>query len=516
MNRFGIPYTTLQDCFNHHGLYYRDRVAVICGEESITWGELNRRMNRVGNGLIQRGIGKNHKVCTLLPSAIDALEIMYGITKSGAAMVPLSALTQPETLRLLINDSDAIAIFAGPGMDALIDPIRSELTNIKPENFISVGFEKEGWVSFKNFTSEASDKDPVVKYDQGDQGLILYTSGTTGTPKGALFNHHGRYIWTLELSLVLGMTKDTKALVGTPLYHSATMSLTQPTLLAGGTLVLMPQFDPEGWIKLAEKEKPTHGFLVPTQWSMIMDHPEINDYDLSHFKCLFSTGSTLAPKMKTAIIERFGNVLVEIYGNSEGFATFLDPDSMLTKVASIGRPGHSTYCRIVGDDGQEVPWGESGEIVGHTSTMFRGYYKKPELDEESIWLDASGRTYIRTGDMGKYDDEGFLYILDRKKDMIISGGVNIYASDIEKILKLHPDVMDAAVVAIPHEKWGETPLALVIRREGAQVSEKDLMEWTNLRLAKYQRVNSVEFRDEFPRNALLKVLKKQLRDPYWK
>ncbi|WP_083453378.1 class I adenylate-forming enzyme family protein [Desulfatitalea tepidiphila] len=515
MNRFGIPYFTLQDCFNHHGLHYADRVALICGEDSITWGELNRRMNRVGNSLIQRGIGKGDKVCTLLPSAISTVEIMYGITKSGAAMVPLSALSQPETLRLLINDSDASAIFVGPEMEALIDPIRKKLINIKPGYFISVGFEKEGWVSYEDFTWEVSDKDPVVKYDNEDHGLILYTSGTTGTPKGALFTHCGRYIWTLELTAFFGITDTSKTLVSTPLYHSASMSIMQPTLLKGGTIIIIPQFDPEGWMKVAEKERPTHSFLVPTQFGVIMNHPKIRDYDIANFKCIFSTGSTLMPEMKKAIIKRFGNVLFEIYGNTEGISTCLDPANMLRKVASVGKPMHCMDFRIIDDSGQELPWGEYGEIIGFGTTMFRGYYKRRDLDEESMWMDKRGYTFIKTGDMGKYDEEGFLYIVDRKKDMIISGGVNIYASDIESVLKMHPDVVDAAVIAIPHQKWGETPLSLVIRREGSHVSEEDLKEWLNSRLAKYQQVSAIEFRKEFPRNALLKVIKKQLRDPYW-
>lgn len=515
MNGFKVPCWTLQDCFNHHGLHFAEKIALICGEDSLTWGELNRRMNRVGNGLIKRGIGKNDKVCTLLPSTISTIEIMFGITKSGAAMVPLSGLAQPETLRLLINDSEAIAIFVGQGMDALIDPIRNDLTNIELKNFISVGFEKEGWVSYKDFISEVSDEDPRVEYDHEDHGLILYTSGTTGSPKGALFTHHGRYLWTIELTVIFGITKDSKTLVSTPLYHSGTMMVMQPTLAEGGTLVIMPQFDPKEWMKLSEKEKPTHAFLVPTQYGVIMNHPKINDYDMADFQCLTSTGSTLMPEMKKMIIERFGNVLLEVYGNTEGLACCLDPGNMLRKVAAVGKPRHCHDFRIVDEDGHELPWGESGEIVAYGATMFRGYYKKLDLDAESMWVDERGRIFHRTGDMGKYDEEGFLYILDRKKDIIISGGVNIYASDIEKALKLHPDVLDAAAIAVPHEKWGETPLALVIRRRGAQLSEEDIMEWVNSRLAKYQRVSSVEFRDEFPRNALLKVLKKQLRDPYW-
>jgi acyl-CoA synthetase (AMP-forming)/AMP-acid ligase II len=220
--------------------------------------------------------------------------------------------------------------------------------------------------------------------------------------------------------------------------------------------------------------------------------------------------------LKRRILEKLGPGLLELYGLTEGVGTTLKPEDMEEKTGSVGTPIGSTDMRIIDDEGRELPVGEIGEIVGYSPIMMKGYLNRPEATAEIIWRDERGRTYIRTGDMGRFDQDGFLYILDRKRDMIVSGGLNVFASDIEEIFLQHPEVLDVAVIAIPHQKWGETPLALVRHRPGAATTEDGLKEWANSRLAKHQRVNAVEFRDEdFPRNALGKVLKRELRQPYW-
>ena len=203
---------------------------------------------------------------------------------------------------------------------------------------------------------------------------------------------------------------------------------------------------------------------------------------------------------------------MELYGLTEGVGTTLKPEEIRTKTGSVGTPISGTEIRIIDDDGNEVAPGEPGEIVGSGTGGMEGYHNRPDATQEIIWRDKLGRSFIRTGDMGRFDEDGFLYILDRKKDMIISGGINVFASDIEEVLLQHPDVRDVAIIAVPHEKWGETPLALVIRNESVEGSEADIMEWANAKLAKHQKVRKLEFRDEdFPRNALGKVQKARLR-----
>jgi acyl-CoA synthetase (AMP-forming)/AMP-acid ligase II len=228
-----------------------------------------------------------------------------------------------------------------------------------------------------------------------------------------------------------------------------------------------------------------------------------------------SAGSPLRLQTKQEVIKRFSGELLELWGLTEGAATTLKPEDMERKMESVGIPLVGWDMAIINDQGQELPRGEVGEIVAFSSWIMPEYYKLPEKTAEAIWLDKQGRTFLKTGDMGKIDEDGFLYILDRKKDMIISGGINIFASDIEEVLSRHPKIRDDAVIGIPHPKWGETPVAIVILKEGMSTSEDEIMEWVNAKLAKYQRVSMVQFRDtDFPRNALGKVLKRELREAY--
>jgi acyl-CoA synthetase (AMP-forming)/AMP-acid ligase II len=254
--------------------------------------------------------------------------------------------------------------------------------------------------------------------------------------------------------------------------------------------------------------------MVPTQYIVTLAHSKFDDYDLGSLEVTLSAGSPLRLDTKKEILERFGPGLHELYGCSEGTATMLKPERMLDKFASVGTPVLGFDMRVVGDDDTELPWGETGEIVGYGAGLMKEYYKRPEETAAAIWRGPGGRSYVRTGDIGRFDADGFLYIVDRKKDMIISGGFNVFPTDIEAVLGGHDDVLDVTVIGIAHEKWGETPLALVIRAEGAASSAEELKDWANARLAKPQRLSGLEFREDFPRNVLGKVLKRELRAEY--
>ncbi len=256
--------------------------------------------------------------------------------------------------------------------------------------------------------------------------------------------------------------------------------------------------------------------MVPTQYIVTMDVAEFDHFDLSSLKTLLSAGAPLRADTKAHMLRRFGGGVYELYGLTEGIATRLRPEEMESKLSSVGTTIFGGDIRIIDEAGRELPRGEAGEIVGYSSALMRGYYKRPEETSAAVWKDEAGRAYLRTGDVGKLDDDGFLYILDRKKDMILSGGVNVFPKDIEETVARHPEVADVAVIGVPHDKWGETPLALIIRRPGSSLTAEELTQWANGRLAKHQRLSGVEFRDELPRNALGKVLKKDLREPYWR
>ncbi len=285
-----------------------------------------------------------------------------------------------------------------------------------------------------------------------------------------------------------------------------------PTVDAGATTVLMTEFGSRSFLETVERERCTHTFMVPTQLSLVLADPTFDAHDLSSLKIVVSAAAPLRPDTKREILRRMTRGLMELYGMTEGVGTVLVPEEMERKIESVGRPIPGTEIRIIDEDGKELAPGEVGEIVGHSPGVMRGYYKKPKETEALLWRDTEGRVFLRTGDVGRLDEDGFLYILDRKKDMILSGGINVYACDLEAVLReASGRRLEAAAIAIPHEKWGETPLVLVVRREGATATEEAIMTWGNSRLGKHQRASRVELREALPRNALGKVLKRELR-----
>jgi acyl-CoA synthetase (AMP-forming)/AMP-acid ligase II len=279
---------------------------------------------------------------------------------------------------------------------------------------------------------------------------------------------------------------------------------------------MLPAFEPEPFLRAVASERASHIFLVPTQYQTLLDHPAFAGSDLSSLQVMISMGSTLPLPLKHRILDEMGPGLMELYGLTEGLATILKPEDVVRKTGSVGPPLAGTDIRIIDDDGDELPWGEPGEIVGASTGMMKCYLNRPDATAEAVWLNEYGEPMIRSGDIGRFDEDGFLYILDRKKDMIVTGGANVFASDIEEVLIQHPDVYEAAVIAVPHPKWIETPLALVRPRPGSDPDPEEIKTWVNQRVGKVQRVSAVElYTEEFPRNALGKLLKRQLREPYW-
>jgi acyl-CoA synthetase (AMP-forming)/AMP-acid ligase II len=312
---------------------------------------------------------------------------------------------------------------------------------------------------------------------------------------------------------LFGYGIDAVAIISTPLYSNTTLVSFFPTLALGGTAVLMKKFDATKFLDLAEKHRATHAMLVPVQYSRIMALPDFYEHDLSSFRMKFSTSAPFKAGLKADILKRWPGGLVEYYGMTEGGGTcILAAHEFPEKLHTVGRPSEGHDIRLIDESGREVPAGEVGEVVGHSPAMMNGYHNQPEKSAEAEWRDETGKRFIRTGDVGRFDADGFLTLMDRRKDMIISGGFNIYPSDIEAIVASHPDVAEASVVGVPSEAWGETPVAFVVVRDAAQVSPEALREWANSRLGKTQRLHALETVDALPRSAIGKVLKRELRD----
>ncbi len=516
MEKFETPFISITDAIASHAKWRPGKTAIICGDQRRTWSEYNGAVTRVANGLVAAGLRRGDKVSVLMTNSIEMPEIMMGAVKAGGVTVPLSVMGAAESLAAMINDSDSRFVFVDASLAPVIDSIRGGLLNIPPESFFVIGSEVEGWTNYQEWRDGFPDAPPRISLTPDDDFNLIYSSGTTGAPKGIAHTHYARQHSAYILAIEFRFDLNSIALITTAFFSNATWMMMLPSLAIGSTMVVMPRFDPKEFLALVERERCTHTFMVPTQYIAILSAPEFDGFDLSSLKTLLSTGAPLRDDTKTQMLRKFGGGVYELYGLTEGIATTLKPEEMEGKLSSVGTTVFGGDIRIIDEAGGELPRGEAGEIVGYSSALMRGYYKKPEETSAAVWKDEAGRSYLRTGDIGKLDEDGFLYILDRKKDMIISGGVNVFPKDIEEIVARHPEVADVAVIGIPHDKWGETPLALVIKRPGSSLGAEDLKRWANERLAKHQRISGVEFRDELPRNALGKVLKKELREPYWR
>jgi acyl-CoA synthetase (AMP-forming)/AMP-acid ligase II len=430
-------------------------------------------------------------------------------------VVPLSGLLTGEQLAVLIDDSDSVMLIASADVQPRVEPVRAQLDQVREGGFVLLGGAADGWRRLEELLAGASDAQPNVRYRMADDFNIIYSSGTTGLPKGIVQTHRPRQHWSYSNAIELDFTASSRALATTPLYSNGTFLMVLPALFVGATLVVLPSFSPRGFLETVARERITHTFMVPPQFIAILAEPDLREYDLSSLSVMLSGGSPLRQDTKAAVLEKLGTGLYEMYGFSEGFATLIRPHQHAAKFGSVGTPVLGYEYRILDAEGNVLPRGEIGEIAGYGGGQMKEYYKRPDATAEIVWKDERGRMFLRSGDIGRQDEDGFLYILDRKKDMIISGGFNVFPADIETVMGEHPGVLDVTVVGIPDDKWGETALALVIPSEGASATEEEIRAWTNERVAKHQRVARVEFRTEFPRNALGKVLKRFLREPYW-
>ena len=341
---------------------------------------------------------------------------------------------------------------------------------------------------------------------------IIYSSGTTGEPKGIVQSHGMR--WShVRRGAAYGYGADTVTLLSTPLYSNTTLVVFFPTLSFGGCVVLMPKFDALGYLEIAQRERVTHTMLVPVQYQRLLAHPAFDRFDLASYRVKFSTSAPFAATLKADALKRWPGALVEFYGMTEGGGTcILEAHAWPDKLHTVGRPAEGHDMRLIDDEGREVAPGEIGEVVGHSAGMMTGYHGQPGKTREAEWFDPQGKRFIRTGDVGRFDGDGFLTLIDRKKDMLISGGFNVYPSDLEAVLRKHPSVLEAAVIGVPSLQWGETPVAFVVCRDGPAPAGAELLAWVNAQVGRTQRLSQLHFVDALPRSAIGKVLKRQLRD----
>jgi len=492
----------LPDIWSRHARTLGDKPAIIFKDTHISWAEFGFHISRAANALHQRGMIVGKKIATLLPTEISTLTTMCGVIKSGACLVPLSSMLSPEQIATLLQDSQ-------PDM-LIIDPMHTPLLAafaMPPQMQCITTLE---WQALQD---AASKEDISYAISADDPYNIIYSSGTTGLPKGIVQSHRARFHWSWSNALEMGFRSDSISLVTTALYSNGTMFMVLPPLFVGGTIILMEKYEPAAALNLIAAHCVSHVFMVPAQAIMTLELPDLEKYDLSSLKVWLSAGSALRAETRARLEARVTPHVFELYGFSEGFATMRKPWDGPQSEGSVGRPVLGFDMRILDDDGNILAPGEKGEIAGTGDGLMTGYHNNPKATEALIWRDTQGRVFLRSGDIGTIDEMGCLHILERKKDMIVSGGFNVFPADIEAVLATHPDVLDVTVIGVPHPKWDEVPYALIIARNS--IDPQAIMTWANARLAKTQRLAGVEIRTEFPRNALGKVLKRILREPFW-
>jgi long-chain acyl-CoA synthetase len=503
------PFGNISDLIAMHAARTPAHRALIDGERSLDYRTFLSGIDRIAAALARDGLRPGDSLALCAGNSIEYAQVFFGGLRAGVAVAPIPQLGTAGGLARMVADCRARHLFLDAAAAATIEPVRDAIdaTRIAIDGS-PIGQALERWMCDSSTAATPAEIAPDAPFN------IIYSSGTTGVPKGIVQPHSMRWA-QLQRGPAYGHDADTITLISTPLHSNTTLVSFLPTLALGGTVVLMQKFDAEGYLALAERHRVTHTMLVPVQYSRILARPDFERYDLSSFRMKFCTSAPFAVALKRDVLARWPGGLIEYYGMTEGGGTCIlvaheHPD----KLHTVGRPALGHDIRTIDDAARELPRGEIGEIVGRSGSMMTGYHGQPAMTRAAEWFDAEGRRYIRTGDVGRFDDEGFLTLLDRRKDMIISGGFNVYPSDLEAVLREHPDVSEVAVIGVPSQRWGETPVAFVVPKTGAAGGEAGLLAWANDRLAKVQRLAAIRFVDALPRSAIGKVLKRELRDQF--
>ena len=508
---------TFADIVYRNALLHADEEAFICGPQRITFAQFNARVNSLIHALSLCGVKKGDGIGMLSWNCLEYTDFYGAAMKGGFIASPFNPRLHSEELEYLINYSEANTLFVGPELVTMVNDLRSKLPKVK--HYISLQGSDPDMLSHNELISSHSADEPDVDLHGDDPYLIFYTSGTTGVPRGGLYTHSRKLDNTKIKALEMGAKPDDKHIMGLPFFHIGGDSHVWPFFLVGGSNVIMVQrsFDPVAILQTIQEEKATDLHVVPTQLNAILSCDDFNNYDVSSLNRIYYAASPMPVELLRRGLEVFGPVFSQGYGQTESGPQItslprknhqvLDrPEEEQKVLSSCGQPSLGVHVRVVDDQNNDVEPGTVGEIIAQSESIMVEYWHRPEETRETL-VDG----WLHTGDLGYYDEKGFIYIVDRKKDMIVTGGENVYSRDVEEILYKHPGISEVAVIGIPDPVWVERVHAVVVLKENTTATEKEIIVFCKDHLASYKAPKSVEFVESLPKNPQGKILKKEIR-----
>lgn len=505
---------TLSDAVAAHARLRPHKMGTHDSRRELTYRQWDERASRLASGLLGRGLQPGDRVALLAYNCVEWMEIYVGLARAGLVAVPINfRLTGPE-IAYIVGDAQAAALIAGEEFRSVVDGIRAD-AGLAAGRCIVIGEETQGWTSYETVMASGDAKQQFAPAHPESMCALMYTSGTTGKPKGVIRSHAGSSLIALATALEMNFTRDDKALLVMPLCHANSLYFGTTFIHLGATIVVDDRrsFDPEALVASLAKDRITFTSLVPTHYIMVLALPESvkKRYDVASVGKLMISSAPARRDTKLGILEYFTNgKLYELYGSTEhGWVTLLRPEEQLAKLGSVGREwAGSGAIRLLDEEGREVPDGEVGELFSRTAYVFDGYWNNPEKTAEAFRGD-----WCSVGDMARRDEDGYIWLVDRKSNMIISGGENIYPSEVEGAIGGHPRVKDVAVIGVPHEKWGESVHAVVVLHEGESATVDEIRAWSRERLAAFKCPTAVTFMADadMPRTGTGKILHRVLR-----
>ena len=511
---------TFADIIYRNALLYSSHEVFVCGAERVTFARFNNRVNRLVHALRSLGIEKGDVIGILSWNCLEYTDVYGAAMKGGFIASPLNPRLHSEELEYLVNDSEANTLFVGPELLETVDRLRPHLPKVK--NYIGLGGAAPGLVSYDELLGGDESGEPDIDVKKDDPVIILYTSGTTGPPRGALYTHAQKLDNTRIKALEMGTKLGDRHLMVLPFFHIGGDSHVWPFFLTGGCNVILPNrsFDPVTVLEAIQEEKVTDMQIVPTQLSALLSHPDLKKYELNSLNRIYYAASPMPVELLRTGLEVFGPIFAQGYGQTESGPQIctlpkeahqvLDKSAEEQKVlASCGQPSLGVHVRVVDKEDRDIGTGVVGEIIAQSDSIMTEYWKKPKETAETI---VEG--WLHTGDLAYYDEKGFIYIVDRKKDMIVSGGENVYSREVEDVLYKHPGVAEAAVVGVPDPRWVERVHAVIVLKPNALATEEEIIAFCKKHIASYKTPKSVELVDSLPKNPQGKILKKTIRSKY--